>query len=74
VVLALYINSDAVVPLYRHPDLLWFICPIVLYWFSRVLLRAHRGMMHDDPIVFAFKDRVSLLTAALVGALVLAAI
>jgi hypothetical protein len=31
-------------------------------------------MMHDDPIVFAFKDRVSLLTAALVGALVLAAI
>lgn len=74
VVLALYINSDAVVPLYRHPDLLWFICPIVLYWFSRVLLLAHRRMMHDDPIVFALKDRISLLTAGLVAVLVLAAI
>jgi 4-hydroxybenzoate polyprenyltransferase/phosphoserine phosphatase len=74
VVLALYINSDAVVPLYHHPDLLWFICPIVLYWFSRVLLLAHRRRMHDDPIVFALKDRISLATAAIVAALVLAAI
>jgi 4-hydroxybenzoate polyprenyltransferase/phosphoserine phosphatase len=74
VVLALYINSDAVVPLYRHPDLLWFICPLVLFWFSRALLLAHRRRMHDDPIVFALQDRVSLLTAGLVAVLVLAAI
>jgi 4-hydroxybenzoate polyprenyltransferase/phosphoserine phosphatase len=74
VVLALYINSDAVVPLYRHSDLLWFICPLVLYWFSRVLLLAHRRLMHDDPIVFALKDRISLLTAGFVAVLVLAAI
>lgn len=74
VVLALYINSDAVVPLYRHPEFLWFVCPIVLFWFSRALLLAHRRQMHDDPIVFALKDRVSLLAAGLVAALVLAAI
>ena len=74
VVLALYINSDAVIPLYRHPDLLWFICPIVLFWFSRALLLAHRRLMHDDPIVFALKDRTSLLAAGLVAALMLAAI
>jgi 4-hydroxybenzoate polyprenyltransferase len=74
VVLALYISSDAVVPLYRHPDLLWLVCPIVLFWFSRALLLAHRRKMHDDPIVFALKDRVSLLTAGFVAALVLAAI
>jgi 4-hydroxybenzoate polyprenyltransferase len=73
VVLALYISSDAVVPLYRHPNLLWFVCPLVLFWFSRALLLAHRRMMHDDPIVFAVKDRVSLLTAGLLGALLLLA-
>jgi 4-hydroxybenzoate polyprenyltransferase len=73
VVLALYINSDAVVPLYRHAGLLWFTCPLILFWFSRALLLAHRGMMHDDPIIFAAKDRVSLLTAVLLGALVLLA-
>lgn len=74
VVLALYINSDAVVPLYRRPELLWFVCPVVLFWFSRALLLAHRRAMHDDPIVFALKDKVSLLTAGLVAVLVLAAI
>jgi 4-hydroxybenzoate polyprenyltransferase len=73
VVLALYLNSDAVVPLYHRPDLLWFVCPIVLFWFSRVLLLAHRRSVHDDPIVFALKDRVSLMSAGLAVALVLAA-
>ena len=74
VVLALYISSDAVVPLYRRPDLLWFVCPLLLFWFSRALLLAHRRTMHDDPIVFALTDRTSLLTAGLVVMLLLAAI
>jgi 4-hydroxybenzoate polyprenyltransferase len=74
VVLALYLSSNAVVPLYRHHNILWFICPLVLFWFSRVLLLAHRRLVHDDPIVFALKDPVSLLTAGLVAVLGLAAI
>jgi hypothetical protein len=28
-------------------------------------LKAHRGLMHDDPIVFAIKDKVSILIGAL---------
>lgn len=72
-ILALYINSDAVVPLYRHAGLLWFTCPLILFWFSRALLLAHRGAMHDDPIIFAAKDRVSLLTGFLVATLLLLA-
>lgn len=74
VVLALYLSSDAVTQLYRRPELLWFVCPVILYWISRALLLAHRRMMHDDPIVFALRDRVSLITAATVGILALAAI
>lgn len=58
-VLALYINSTASEVLYRHPHVLWLLCPLLLYWISRIWVVAHRGLMHDDPIVFAVTDRVS---------------
>lgn len=60
-VLALYINSPIVESLYRHPKVIWFLCVLLLYWISRVWLLAHRGEMHDDPLVFALKDKVSLV-------------
>lgn len=66
-VVALYINGDLVRHLYAHPGVLWGICPILLYWISRVWLIAHRGLMHDDPILFAMKDPVSLVVAGLVA-------
>lgn len=65
VVLALYINTPVVSMLYPHPEGLWLICLLLLYWISRVLLLAHRGQIHDDPVVFALKDRGSLVTALL---------
>lgn len=58
-VLALYINSHQVMALYQHPKVLWLICPLILYWISRVWLLAHRGQMHQDPIVFALRDKAS---------------
>ena len=72
-VMALYVNSPEVgqgagpsgEPLYKHPALLLLVCPLLLFWISRVWLIAHRGQMHDDPIVFALKDRVSYLIGAL---------
>ena len=71
-VLALYLNSDAVRALYTHPDRLWIICIVLLFWISRVLLLTQRGEMHDDPVVFAATDRTSLLSAvACSGAIVI---
>ena len=73
-VLALYLNSPAVQELYSQPYALWGICLILLYWLSRMVMIAHRGHMHDDPIVFAVKDRVSqlcfliILIIAIIGA------
>ena len=64
-VLALYINDVAANMLYRSPQWMWGACLLLLFWLSRVWLIAHRGTMHDDPIVFALRDRVSHLTAAL---------
>lgn len=64
-VVALYLRSEDVVPLYAQPMAIWFALPIILFWVSWVWLKAARGEMHDDPIVFAVKDKVSLLIAAL---------
>jgi 4-hydroxybenzoate polyprenyltransferase len=69
-VLALYVSSDAVTRLYSHPRWLWLLCPAVLFWLSRLWLFAWRGEMHADPVLFALKDRESLLVAAAVLAIV----
>ena len=73
-VFALYISSDTVHTLYRHPQFLWLICPILMYWVSRMLMMAHRRLVHDDPIVFALKDRTSIIAAVCIVAAMLAAI
>ena len=70
-VLALYINNPDVHALYARPDALWGLCPLLLFWISRVWMTTHRGEMHDDPLVFAARDPVSLLVA-LTSVLVLA--
>jgi 4-hydroxybenzoate polyprenyltransferase len=62
-VMALYVNGGDVLSLYRHPLALWALCPILLFWISRVLMLANRGQMNDDPVVFALRDRTSLLAA-----------
>lgn len=68
IVLALYISSDAVAGLYRRPELLWIVCPIIMYWISRLLMKAHRRQMDDDPLIFALKDPISLIAAICIGA------
>jgi 4-hydroxybenzoate polyprenyltransferase/phosphoserine phosphatase len=70
-VLALYLNSEAVIALYRTPQLMWSTIPVMVFWVSWIWMQAHRGDMHDDPLVFAIKDRASLL-AGVVFAFLLA--
>ena len=64
VVLALYVQSPEVVPLYGSPQILWLVCPLLAYWFGRMTLLAHRGAVDDDPVVFALRDRPTWLVAA----------
>ena len=60
--------------LYPHPKTLWALCPILLFWIGRVLMFANRGLMNEDPVVFALRDRVSLACgAASAGVLLLGA-
>ena len=59
VVLALYVNSDAVVVLYQYPGLLWLLVPLAFIWVSRVWWAAHQGEIHNDPVLFVIKDHFS---------------
>ena len=65
IVLALYVANPATNILYTHPRWLLLECPLLLYWVARVVMITHRHELHDDPVVFALRDRTSLLTAAL---------
>lgn len=65
-VLALYINEPSTASMYTNPKLIWIACPIILYWISRVWMLTHRGDMHEDPVVFALKDKVSLISITLI--------
>lgn len=73
-VLALFINDAGTSQLYRRPQLLWLVCPVLLYWLVRMWFRAQRGNLeNDDPIVATFRDRVSYVVALLIGMLVVLA-
>lgn len=73
-VLALYINSTASELLYHRPQMLWLLCPMLLYWISRAWMIAHRGLMRDDPVIFAATDRTSQIVAVVCALIVFGAI
>ena len=73
-VIALYVNSGIAQNMYGRPEFLWLLCPLLLYWNTRVWLKTSRGQMHDDPVVFTLQDRPSLIAAGLGLLLIFAAI
>ncbi len=66
-ILALYVQSAEVAERYADPALLWAIVPLVLFWQCHVWLATARGTMHDDPLVFAARDRVSQVIVLAAG-------
>ncbi len=73
-IFALYINSREVTNLYHRPQLLWGVGICLLYWILRVWFVAHRGQMHDDPIIFTVKDKASYVVVALLLTIVVFAL
>lgn len=72
VIFALYINGGEIAGLYRHPNRMWLIVPLLILWIFRVWLLASRGELDEDPVIFAVTDRMSLLICvaiALIAAL-----
>lgn len=60
-ILVLYLTEEAFPSgVYAMPQWLWTAPVVLSLWTSRVWLLAHRGELHDDPVEFAVRDRVSL--------------
>ncbi len=72
-VFALYINSPSIQKYYSNPEALWGICLILMYWITRIWFLAARAEMHDDPVLFAVRDKISLFSGLLTLGCLLAA-
>jgi 4-hydroxybenzoate polyprenyltransferase len=71
VVLTLYISNLAAAQLYHHTNRLWLLAPVLLLWLSRLWLQASRGLLDEDPVVYAVTDKRSLLLGLLVAIVIL---
>jgi 4-hydroxybenzoate polyprenyltransferase/phosphoserine phosphatase len=70
IIMTLYIRDPDTRLLYSHPYLLWLVIPVLLLWLSQVWMRASRGEMHDDPVVWALTDKRSLLLGLLMAIII----
>jgi 4-hydroxybenzoate polyprenyltransferase len=74
-IMILYLIEDAFPrQFYNNPTYLWVIPPSIFFFFARIWLLSQRGQLHDDPVVFALKDRVILILAVMVGISFVAAV
>ncbi len=64
-VFALYLDSDSLAGLYQNPMILWGAVPVLVFWISWVWIKSGRGEVDQDPIIFALKDRFSLVSGVL---------
>jgi 4-hydroxybenzoate polyprenyltransferase len=68
-----YLDTPKVTELYAHPRLLWLVAPVLLYWITRIWFIARRRQLHDDPIIFAMRDRKSHICGILAALIVVVA-
>lgn len=61
VVFGLFIGAPEARSAYGDTTLLWLVGVGLIYWTARMWIKTSRGEMHDDPVVFALKDKGSRL-------------
>jgi 4-hydroxybenzoate polyprenyltransferase len=67
-VMILYLIEDAYPrQFYANPAFLWALPGILFLFLGRVWLLSERRQLHDDPVAFALKDRISLLLGFLIS-------
>jgi 4-hydroxybenzoate polyprenyltransferase len=72
-VFMLYLDSPSSKQIYSTSEALWTVCPLLLYWISRLWIMIHRHQVAEDPIVFIFKDKVSCVIGLAVALVLLLA-
>jgi len=69
-IILLYESSQQAQLLYKTPQLLFLLCPLLLYWISRLWVLTFRGALKEDPILFAVRDRVSYAVSIAMASIV----
>ncbi len=74
VIMLLYLTNDAAPSgFYSNPNWLYAVPTLMMMWLMRIWMLSNRMELHDDPVVFALRDRTSLtLGAAVVLAFLMA--
>ncbi|HMK80977.1 MAG TPA: UbiA family prenyltransferase [Xanthobacteraceae bacterium] len=68
VIMLLYMTNEAAPSgFYRQTAWLYVIPAIITLWLMRVWLLSNRMELHDDPVVFALRDRISLVFGVVAG-------
>lgn len=65
--LAIYIYSSSAQDLYSNPYLLWLAIPTFFYWIANLWLCVGRGILNEDPVIFALRNRASQFSAVLMA-------
>ncbi len=60
-ILLFYIQDQKIFELYKEPKIMWLFIPCIFFWISYVWFKASKGKVNDDPIIFAIKDKISIL-------------
>jgi len=73
IIFSLYL-SIVIIPeaIFQSAERLWFAVPLMLVWSLRIWLLAARGHLDEDPLLFALKDRFSLVFASLMSIIIIA--
>lgn len=66
-ILAMYTQAEIVPAMYAAREWLWLAPPLMLYWTARLWMKAVRGEVNEDPVLFAAKDWQSLVVAAMIA-------
>jgi 4-hydroxybenzoate polyprenyltransferase len=68
-IMTLYLMDEAFPSgVYRNPNALWLVLPVIALWTMRIWLLADRGELDDDPVSFAVRDPPSLWLGAALAA------
>ena len=67
----LYLNDEHIKSMFTSVWFVYFCIPILLYWLARIFLQSGRGQIHEDPVIFALKDKGSLTLGIIFVALYL---
>ena len=67
----MYFFSEKALTLYNNVHVLILICPLIIIWKVRLYRAAMQNNMHDDPIVYIVKDKLSWLLLAFTSLIII---